>query len=348
VVQGANACLGASKKQRMRDEHLQYLVCPECRQALALSDTLRDHDGVIETATLRCSACGASYPIIQHIPRFVASENYADSFGLQWSRHAKTQYDSCNGANASQTRFFGQTRWERRLEGEIVLEVGSGAGRFTEQALSTGALVLSLDYSSAVDVNYALNGNHPNLLLVQADLYQMPFPEAIADKVFCLGVLQHTPRVEEAFMLLPRFLKSGGSLVIDVYAKHGGFRDLLTTKYWVRPVARHLPPQRLYRFVQHYVTLMWPITKVIGKIPSVGRALNFKLLVPDFRGLYPLSDEQLKDWAILDSFDMLSPRFDSPQDLVSVQQWFSRSGFSVFEVERNDFGHIVEGRGLKP
>src|SRR6185437_11529200 len=123
------------------------------------------------------------------VPRFVPRENYASGFGLEWTKHARTQYDSYSGIRASELRFFGQTGWPRDLTGELILEVGSGSGRFTEQAVSTGATVVSLDYSYAVEANFASNGARSNLLIVQADIFAMPFRPNTFDRVFCFGVL---------------------------------------------------------------------------------------------------------------------------------------------------------------
>jgi len=56
------------------------------------------------------------------------------------------------------------------MAGERVLEVGSGAGRFTEVILKTGARVYSFDLSDAVLANYANNAQYPDLCLFQGDL----------------------------------------------------------------------------------------------------------------------------------------------------------------------------------
>jgi ubiquinone/menaquinone biosynthesis C-methylase UbiE len=60
-----------------------------------------------------------------------------------------------------------------------------------------------MDYSYAVDANYAFNGGKNNVFIVQAEVYKMPFRENFFDKLFCFGVLQHTPDPEKAFLLLP-------------------------------------------------------------------------------------------------------------------------------------------------
>jgi len=334
----------------LRKDDLIYLKCPACKGDLVIRDIQREHDGRIETGTLGCVICGQEYPILRHVPRFVPMENYASSFGLEWSLHARTQYDSYTGIHLSETRFFEETKWPRDLTGQMILEAGSGSGRFTEPAASTGAKIISMDYSYAVDANYASNGQRDNVLIVQGDIYRMPFPENCFDKIFCFGVLQHTPHVKEAFMTLPRYLKPGGSLVIDVYIRETGvigtLKQLLKTKYWVRPLTTRLPPEGLYRWCQWYVTHMWPVATLINRcIPRAGRKINHLLLVADYRGKFDLPEAILKEWAVLDTFDKLAPAYDSPQTIQTIRSWFDEAGMSDVEVHRGYNG--VEGRGTK-
>jgi SAM-dependent methyltransferase len=318
----------------VRREHLQHLVCPECRTTL----TLEGEEAEVETGTLRCATCRQEFPITRYIPRFVPAENYAASFGVEWNRHAQTQYDSLSGATLSEDRFFGETGWPRRMEGEILIEAGCGGGRFTEQAASTGGTVLSLDYSNAVDANYRLNGQRPNVLIVQGDIYHMPFPEDYADRIFCFGVIQHTPNPKDAFLSLRRHLKPGGQLVADVYLKSLA-RYWLQTKYLVRPLTRRIQPERLYRLVRRYVDLMWPLASSIRRVPKIGASINWRLLVADYSKAN-VPAERLKEWAYLDTFDMLAPRYDEPQTIDTVKEWLDESGL-VGEVFRGMNGITI-------
>jgi SAM-dependent methyltransferase len=227
-----------------------------------------------------------------------------------------------------------------------VLEVGSGSGRFTEQAASTGATVVSLEYSTAVDANFAANGHRPNVLIVQADLYAMPLREASFDRVVCIGVLQHTPDVERSFRTLVRHVRPGGHLAVDVYRRPRGVRRLLNTKYWVRPLTRRVPPATLYRVTSRYVKAMWPVARLLARIPTVGRRLNWMLLIGDYQGVLPLPDAQLREWAVLDTFDMLAPAYDDPQDRETLERWFIETGMRDIEVHPGYNG--IEGRGTRP
>lgn len=323
----------------MRLEHLRLLCCPACSGDLNLA-SYRDDDGKVESGQLRCALCQCEYPIVRHIPRFVSSPNYSASFGIEWNLHSRTQFDDHTGLPFSEKRFFEESRWPTRLDDEIVIDAGSGAGRFTAIAASTNATVLSLDYSDAVEANYASNGSRDNVLIVQGDVYRMPFREA--DRVFCFGVIQHTPDPRQAFLSLLRHVKPGGHVAADVYVKSFG-RYVLGTKYWVRPLTRRIRPETLDRWTRRYVDAMWPVAKIVRKIPMIGKALNWRLLIADYS--HQIGDDvTLRDWAYLDTFDMLSPRYDYPQTLRTVRRWGTEAKLEDFEAERCAHGIAIRGR----
>jgi ubiquinone/menaquinone biosynthesis C-methylase UbiE/uncharacterized protein YbaR (Trm112 family) len=326
----------------MRLEHLSLLACPHCHASLRCARVEKDAGGeILIEAMLACDACQKEFPVIAGVPRFVPRENYASGFGLEWTKHARTQYDSYSGLKVTEERFFGQTHWPRTQRGEIVLEVGSGSGRFTEQAANTGATVVSVDYSYAVDANYASNGARRNVLIVQADVFAMPFRAGIFDRLFCFGMLQHTPSPLHAFQALPRVLKPGGSLCADIY-KVSLTRTILQTKYWVRPFTRKMSPDRLYARVRAWVDFMWPLARLIRTLPK-GYAINWRLLVADYSFL-GLEGDMLKEWSYLDTFDMLAPRYDRPATLTTFRQWAIAAGLTQIEAEYTPHGVVLRAR----
>ncbi len=316
----------------MRPEHLNILVCPKSRRPLVLGDRPVVEGSRVKEGVLIEPLSGASYVVRDFIPRFVTHENYAESFGVEWTIHSRSQYDQHTGFAVSQERFEKETQWERDLRGEVILEVGSGSGRFTVHALKTGATVVSFDYSRAVEANYASNGSHENLLLVQASVYEMPFRLNSFEKAFCFGVLQHTPDPREAFMSIVRHVKPGGSIVADVYVKN--LRTwLLNTKYWVRPLVKPSDPRALYGALKRYVNLMWPLARLLRKVPRIGLPLTPRLLIQDYSSLLPDADDAtLKELAYLDTFDMLSPIYDKPQTLKAFRRWFEEAGLREIDV----------------
>ena len=329
----------------MNIEHLSLLACPVCSGALACSRRAHGQGGVLIDGTIACVSCNAEFPVVGGIPRFVPRENYASGFGLEWTRHARSQYDTYCGLPVSQRRFFEQTRWPPDLAGERILEVGSGSGRFTEQAANTGATVVSLDFSYAVEANYASNGSRPNVLIVQADVFAMPIRSGTFDRVFCFGMLQHTPDPAGAFAALPRALRAGGALCADIY-KATLFRAFLHTRYYVRPFTRRMNPDRLYSRVCAWVDFMWPLASLIRRLPK-GYAVNWRLLVADYSPL-GLRGELLKEWSYLDTFDMLAPRYDRPARIRTVQRWAQRAALENVDTEYTAHGIVLRATAPRP
>jgi hypothetical protein len=54
---------------------------------------------------LLCGQCERAYPIRNYIPRFVASDAYADAFTVEWTVFRTAQLDSQTGLKLSDTTF---------------------------------------------------------------------------------------------------------------------------------------------------------------------------------------------------------------------------------------------------
>ncbi|MAO55495.1 MAG: SAM-dependent methyltransferase [Rhodospirillaceae bacterium] len=330
----------------MRPEHLSLLRCPQTGAELEIADGLIEGGRVKSGRLVAKNGSGASapvYPIVDFVPRFVSSENYAENFGFEWNLHARTQYDSESGHNVSEDRLDTFTAWPADMKGEVLLEAGSGSGRFTETLLRRGATVVSFDYSDAVEANRESNGNHPKLLLVQADIYAMPFPTSAFDRVLCYGVLQHTPNPEAAFKALVPMVKAGGHIATDIYLKSLSYY-WLNTRYWVRPLTRGMNSERLYRWCKGYVTFMWPLVRLLRRLPY-GQAIIWRLLVADPIDDMPRADDAtLREWAILDTFDMLSPSFDLPQTPAVFERWHRECDLDHIDVRLGSNGVVATAR----
>lgn len=326
----------------MHADLVDILCCPVTGGPLALVDAEYER-GRVRNGWL-AAAGGARYPVRDFVPRFVAESNYADNFGFQWNRFSATQLDSHSGQPISADRFWHATQWQPHdLEGALVLDIGCGSGRFAEVALSAGAHVVALDYSTAVDACFANLGHHPNLSVVQGDIYALPFAVGRFAFVYSLGVLQHTPDVAGAFAALPPMLEPGGRLCVDFYER--SWKSMMLPKYWLRPVTRRVPKPLLFDVLRRVVPVMLPVSRGAASVPFVGHYLRRVVPVANYDGVLPLSAEQNREWALLDTFDWLSPRYDNPQTPAAVRRYLEDAGLDGIEVLKA--GHLV-GRGSRP
>ena len=249
------------------------------------------------------------------------------------------------GGKLSEERFFAQTRWPRDLRGEVIVEAGAGAGRFTPHAATTGATVISLDYSNAIEAARRNNVRFENVHFLQADLRKLPLATALADRAFCFGVLQHTPDPDASFRALLPLLKPGGALAVDVYRL--SWRCLLYGRYFFRPVTKRIPPRRLFPLVHSYVKALYPTIGVLHKtIGPRALVLSSVLALSDYRSVWDFPPERLEELAILDTFDALSPAHDHPRTARQVRHWFEQARCSRIELDVRP--GLVVGRGFMP
>lgn len=278
------------------------------------------------------------------IPRFVERLDYADAFGEQWRRWRRVQLDSVTGKPISRVRLEEGTGWPLDdLRGETVLEVGCGAGRFTEILAVSGAEVWAVDATSAVDACRETVGPRENVHLVQADLFDLPFEPGSFDRVLCYGVLQHTPDPRAAFVALVEQLRPGGVLAADVYRK-AEYVDRWSAKRLWRPLTTRIPRDRLRRIVEWYVPRWLPVDTRLARVPKLGRFLVAFVPCWNYDGLLPLSRDELVAWAVLDTFDALAPRYDKPQTLESALVWCRDAGLIDVDVRPGGNGILINAR----
>jgi SAM-dependent methyltransferase len=275
---------------------------------------------------------GERFAVVNGVPRFCLPDNYTDSFGKQWNLFEKTQIDGEGvTADSSAQRLFAETAWTpEELRDLDILEVGSGAGRFSRAILQhTNANLYSVDYSSAVEANWRNNADlgRGRFWLAQASIYEMPFVDDRFDKVLCLGVLQHTPDFEKSVAALIAKARPGGEIVVDFYPIRGWWTKV-HAKYLLRPFTKRLKHETLLRLVERNVGWMMTASDLMNR---VGLAVLTRFLPLVDQGTLPsgLSKAQRREWSVLDTFDMFSPAFDNPQRLGTVARMFERRGAQV-------------------
>lgn len=294
---------------------------------------------------------GCRYPIVDGVPRFVSGENYARAFGEQWVRFPRTQLDSATGIPLSSNRLERCLRQSlRSLDGQLVLEAGSGAGRFTELLLKHGAIVDSFDFSGAVAANKANNGASNKLCLVQADIREMPFPQGIYDLVLCLGVIQHTPNSEESIRALWSRVRPGGRLVFDHYRwklrnfmpPPLGVAGLFYRWYFLR-----VPKERQFAAVKRVFDFWFPLVWSLRKSKVLQFVLSRMTPIVNYYPHFGLRDREMYyDWMLLDTNDAMTDVYKHRRTAKQIRHFLEQLGAEDIVVTHG--GNGVEASCKRP
>jgi SAM-dependent methyltransferase len=307
----------------------------------------RDLKPIVETSGLTyLESDSKKYPVINDIPRLLPeSDNYANAFGEQWLKWPKTQLDSFSGTSISRNRLtrclkpVGMELIYKAIGSVDVLEVGCGAGRFTEALLDFPTVRLtSLDFSSAVEANQLNFPQDTRHRVVQADIMQPPFEPQQFDMVVCLGVIQHTPVPESTIAKLFEQVKPGGLLVLDHYTFE--IRRLSKiSMHLIRPVVKRLPSRWRFWAVERLVDLFFPIHRAIRSIPFAQQVFSRISPITTYFHAYPqLPEAMQKEWSVLDTHDGLADWYKHMRSLNQIKTTLEELGAIDICVERSNHG----------
>lgn len=305
-------------------------ACPRCRGALGKSSLPdgRHH--------YQCQSCGAAWPVVKGIPRFVDSEHYVGSFGWEWRRHKQTQIDDASSRQSEETFAAKTGLTPEDVRGKLVLDVGVGSGRFSHVVARWGGIPVGVDLSLAVlSAHRNLRAFAPNALVLQGDAFRLPFQEEVFDVVFSIGVLHHTPSTRDAFRSVARFCKPGGTVALAVYEDDGHDHYRHSRRYRRATTAMS---HSFLHLLSHVAVGSYHATEALRAITPAAADLA--------RFLVPLRDHPDPLWRILDTFDWYSPRFQWLHDEREVVRWFDELGFE--EVRRLPEKTMVSVRGTRP
>lgn len=310
----------------MHPKFLKLLCCPETGEPLALEASVTLDSGMVWAGWLHGESCN-SYPIVRGVPRFVERQHYAASFGWEWSRWPRVQFEAENVGRA----MAGHTTrmWERitgtngdDLRGRTIVDFGCGPGRFLDVVRRKGGIVVGIDLSDAVDAARSNFSNDPDVLIVQADLLRPPFREGAFDGGFSIGVLHHTPEPQRGVAALARMVRRRGWVSCCVYPK-GDFYDYPSVRRFRRihhafsGTFEYLPAL-LYAYFAAYVLAPsfrflkgWGLRRVVEYIE---RNWLVSLWIKDAQ------------WRVLDTFDAITPQIATTHTEQEVAAWLAAAG----------------------
>ncbi len=314
----------------MHPSFLRYLIDPANGEGLELFASRSEGDFVME-GELRSSS--NSYAIVRGIPRFAGyqKENgYAESFGYQWNRWSKVQFESSNRGKPMEG--YTLSMWEKitsisanDLRGGVILDYGCGPGRFTEIVRLKKGRVIGLDLSTAVEAAAKNFRNDDNVLICQADILKPPVRAESMDGAFSIGVLHHTPDPRKAFREMVRTVRPGGWVAVAVYGKRT-YYDFPTVKLY-RKIFRALWPA-----FKQYPALLY--SYFAGHVLSpASRIPGFGLVI---RAAFPFVRLPDAEWSVLDTFDSVTTAYQSSHESFEVFSWLKECNLE--DIEPSNWG----------
>jgi SAM-dependent methyltransferase len=199
------------------------LACTDCRSG-SLDAAADGHEIV-------CSSCGRSFRVINAVPCFVAAESVdfsevAPEKQAEFLEAKRMAYFGNSPLSSMYNHYHRFAAARRRSAGLCprTLDIGFGVGEHyphvTAEERQTGSFFgIDLD---RFKLEYFAAG-HPELPVLQADLFSLPFVDSCMDVVQLLAVLEHFSPAEIDRLLdeALRTLRPGGLLIV-CYPAEGG------------------------------------------------------------------------------------------------------------------------------
>ena len=365
------------------------LVCPVCAHSLRVEVFKCSDDDIYEGVFL-CQ-CQRWYPIIEGIPRLLWGEHRGDytdfvSRYKQLDRNYLSIADSQQTTTSNQVRETFSTIWEKfpdfgiNDEGKqvfydkwmaqklglgftdelysllsskkAILEVGIGSGqKLKMMAEHTLGEVVGIDLTLSVENAFNNTKDMPNIAVIQADLFALPFKGNSFDFIISDGVLHHTPDTKRAFLSIVPFLTEGGEIAIRVYNRGGPIREFCDD--FIRSNTTEMSQTECWEFCAKIARLGETLAKTRCEIeiPDDIELLGFK------KGRYDLqrfiyynifkcfyNEAFTSEENVLVNFDWYSPVDAHRHTEDEVRQWFVEAGLSEIQVLNPETGISARGR----
>ena len=257
-------------------------------------------------------------------------DEYAENFGKQWKKYRNIQIDSKNNFNISKD-FLKNILFNQLdiLNNKYVLEIGCGAGRFTEHIVKYAKKCVSVDLSSAIFFN--ISKEKENLILVKADLHKLNIKKKF-DIVICRGVIQHTPDPYETIKKLASFINKDGFLYFDVYPKPK--INKLHPKYsiWRPIIQKMIKYENMDNFLNNNIKILLRIKRFFKLILFNSNFLSDSIVpIWDYKNKLKISDQLLEKWAILDTLDGLYAKYDNPLSHLEVNNFLIKNNLKIIK-----------------
>lgn len=250
---------------------------------------------------------------IKNLDKFLKHQKKtSESFAFEWNNiYKENDFEKSNFLH-----FLGGYISEKDIKGKTILDVWCWSGRFVKMAALIGAWTsIGVDLSDAVDFAFKLTEHIDSILIVQGDIYHLPFYHNI-EIVQSIWVLHHLPDPQGGFTAIAqRVIKPTGKMIVWLYARKNNRRALYLYEP-VRYVTKHINKRLLLRLchipalVVHYINYFTRFIAWLG-FEGVVKRMPFYYYMN-----FPYNMKHN------DAFDVLATPKSNYYYIEDIQKWF--------------------------
>lgn len=344
----------------MRDNLLEYIVCPVCKGELTLETILSDNE-VISEGILRCRYCRKDYPVISGVPRLFLDKlsDFNKISSTVWYSHW-SKFGSGVGYEYKKYSFhellshgiIGQINPEEKkpfdlylFKNKVVVDLGGGVGQNVTLATSAGAkMCIELDISSAIDIAYRKYIGVDNAEFIQTDLCQSPFRDNSIDFIFSIGVIMNLEDSCEGLREAFRILRPGSFFAFTVLKKECwlGYLHFILNPF--KKILLKAVPDFVFLFLSYLLAVPIKITISFYKV--------FNKTFPNLAKMILPYNTKIKDeitcWTYHTAVGFWYDVFIAPvYHVFTKEKWIqclNKAGFEI--VKFNDYGQVGYASGV--
>jgi len=269
--------------------------------------------------------------IINGVPRYVPyDDEYDRSFGWQWNNWDNIRSSSRGAGLGLEKVIYKRTKFDQYdLENKTILECGMGGGDDTEVLLKLPfSEIHAFDVSNAVD-RAAKYLKDDRLVISQASIFDIPYPDYAFDFVYCHRVLQHTPDPKKALESICKKVKPNGILFAHAYKRSKTY--MAEWRYKYRFITKRMPIRWVYNYVNFCGPFLHKLNSYMYNRHKLTKNIAYRF-IPFYHktGVEGMSEKDVIELEKLITFDALTPRYDAP---MTPEDFFGTIEANGFEIQ---------------
>jgi len=263
------------------------------------------------------------------------------NFEIQFLKYGIYQYDEYTKSNYYRNRLLEATQWDKKkIKKETVLEIGSGAGKYTAILKKLFKNVITVEPTDAIYLNKKMNGSK-NILYIKSTLENMPLKKGSFNYIFCFGVMQHLQKPELGYKKIIRYLSVSGKASFDHYLKNYYPTPWETPKRFWRPITTRISPEILLKIVKFYIPYYYYFDSFLKSF-MLGKMLAAIIPIPCYNyRLLKFHKNILINLAILDTYDALASKYDYAWTINKTKSFFKNFNYNKIEIEKKSNGIVI-------